>query len=173
MDASGKFAGALVFGKWKGRPTVRQLVTPSNPKSQTQQDARNHMRVLAAGQKFANATTAKRAGETLTDKAELVTRAPAGQAWNGFLVKSGIGAGQINFDAAAAAYSALAAGEKTAWATAAGLLVPAILPVNQVDAGGIAGTPMAAGAVYFHYVYALYIAGAATAAPGAIPPTYA
>ena len=31
MDAAGAFGGTLVFGKWKGRNTVRQLVTPSNP----------------------------------------------------------------------------------------------------------------------------------------------
>ena len=40
MEASGKFGGALVFGTWKGRPTVRQLVTPTNPQTQGQEDAR-------------------------------------------------------------------------------------------------------------------------------------
>lgn len=36
MEASGKLAGAIVFGKWKGRPTVRSLVTPANPKTAAQ-----------------------------------------------------------------------------------------------------------------------------------------
>lgn len=32
-DASGKFANCMVASKWKGRSYMRQLVTPSNPKS--------------------------------------------------------------------------------------------------------------------------------------------
>lgn len=173
MDASGAFAGALVFTKWKGRPCVRQLVTPANPMTIDQETARNAVRVLGAGQSFANSTTQKRSGETVTDKAELITLAPAGQAWNGFLVKSAIGTGQVNYDAASALWTALAVGEKSAWQTAAGNLVPAILAVAQTGAGGVPATPMTAGEVFFHYCYGLYIAGALLSAPGATPPTYA
>lgn len=173
MDASGKFGGALVFGKWKGRPTVRKLVTPSNPQSAGQTSARNDVRVLAAGQHFANLTTLKRSGQTLTDKQLLASAAPSGQAWNGFLVKSGIGAGSLNYAAATAAYAALQAADRTAWNTAAGNLTPAIPSVAQAAAGGGAGTPLTAGEVYFHYVYALYVAGVVTTVPGATPPTYA
>lgn len=46
LDASGKVAGAIVFSKWKGRPVVRQLVTPSNPKSSAQWGQRSMMRFL-------------------------------------------------------------------------------------------------------------------------------
>lgn len=173
MDASGKFGGTLVYGKWKGRPTVRQLVIPSNPQSTDQVAARNMVSTMGAGQRFANLTALIRSGETLTDKAELVTLAPSGQAWNGFLVKSGIGAGGLTYEAATTAYAALTAGERTAWDTAAGLLVPEIPAVAQLAAGGTPGTPLAAGAVYFHYAYALYIAGAMDAAPTGTPPTYA
>jgi hypothetical protein len=173
MDASGKFGGTLVFGKWKGRPTVRQLVTPSNPQSTDQQAARNSVRVLGAGQHFAAMTAEKRSGETMTDKAELMTLAPSGQAWNGFLVKSGIGAGGLNYAAAESAYSALTSGEKTAYDGAAAALVPAIPAVSQIAAGGIASTPMVAGKVYFHYLWALHVAGAMPTAPGTTPPTYA
>lgn len=173
VDASGKFAGKLVFGKWKGRQYCRNLVTPSNPQSAGQTTARNAVRVLAAGQRFANMTTLKRSGETITDKAELAAGAPSGQAWNGFLVKSAIGAGQVNYDAATAAYAALTAPQKAAWDTAAAALVPAIPAVAQSVAGGAAGTPMVAGEVFFHYAYGLYVAGVMTAIPGAVPPTYA
>jgi len=173
MDASGKFGGALVYGKWKGRPTVRQLVTPSNPQSAGQQATRNAMRVLAAGQAFANSTALKRSGETLTDKEELITLAPSGQAWNGFLVKSGIGAGLVNYSAATTAYAALTSGNRTSWDTAAAALTPPILETNQVDAAGVAGTPLTSGETYFHYVYGLFIAGAVATVPGATPPTYA
>lgn len=172
MDASGAFAGTIVFSKWKGRNTVRQLVTPSNPQSTGQETARNAIRVLGAGQRFANLTAQIRAGETLTDKELLISVAPAGQSWNGYLVKSGIGAGAVNYDAATVAYSALAAGEKTAWDNASAGLTPAILEVAQTAVGGVPAANMTAGEVFFHYVYALYIAGVATV-PGAVPPVYA
>jgi hypothetical protein len=172
MDASGKFADTLVFSKWKGRPTVRQLVTPANPQSADQQAARNAMRVLAAGQSFCNFTTQKRSGETMTDKAKLISLAPPGQAWNGYLVKAGIGVGAVNFNAASAAYAALTASEQTAWNNRAASLSPAILLVPQVGAGGMPAPSKSAGEVFFHYVYALYIAGAVATAPGAVPPTY-
>lgn len=48
VDASGKFGGAMVFAKWKGRNYVRQLVTPSNPKAAKQLGVRGMMGFLAA-----------------------------------------------------------------------------------------------------------------------------
>ena len=33
LEASGSLGGAIVFSKWKGRPYVRTLVKPANPKS--------------------------------------------------------------------------------------------------------------------------------------------
>lgn len=172
MDASGKFGGALVFGKWKGRNTVRQLVTPSNPQSAGQEASRNAMRTMAEVQRQMNLTAEVHAGDTLTDKALYTAAAPSGQAWNGYLVKSGIGAGQINYDAATAAFAALTAPQKAAWSAGADALVPAILAVNQTAAGGVAGTPLTSGAVFFHAQYARYVAGMDLAAPGAVPPDY-
>lgn len=36
LDARGKLADTLVFGNWKGIPTVRQYVIPSNPRTSAQ-----------------------------------------------------------------------------------------------------------------------------------------
>lgn len=47
MDARGKLGGALVFSNWKGRPTIRKLVTPSNPKSGAQTGGRAMMAFLS------------------------------------------------------------------------------------------------------------------------------
>lgn len=173
MDARGKFAGALVFSGWKGRPTVRQLVTPANPKSIGQETARNQVRVAGAGQHFANFTTQKRATHLTTDKAELSIAAPSGQAWNGFLVKSEIGTAGISYTAATGAYTALTAPQKATWDVAAAALVPAIPAVAQKGAGGVPAAAMAAGEVFFHYVYGLYVAGVQVTVPGAVPPVYA
>lgn len=40
LDASGSIAKTLTFSKWKGRPYVRQLVKPSNPRSIAQRGVR-------------------------------------------------------------------------------------------------------------------------------------
>ena len=84
MDASGKFGGALVFSKWKGRNVVRQLVIPGNPNSAGQEAARNRTRVTGALQSWVNSTTMTAAGQTLTDKARIKAVTPGGFAWNGF-----------------------------------------------------------------------------------------
>jgi hypothetical protein len=176
MDASGKFAGALVYSKWKGRPTVRQLVTPSNPNSADQEASRNAMRVAAVAQRFVNlngadVTPELRDAETETDKALLIAAAPPGQAWNGFLVKSMIGAGQINYTDATAAYAVLAANH-AAYDTAADGMDPPFTAVNQTLTGGGVGTPMEKGEALFHYFWGLFVAGLATE-PGAVPFVYA
>ena len=171
LDARGKFAGALVFSNLKGRPVVRQLVVPANPQSSDQQVARNRVRVYGAIQHFINATALLGDGRTSMDKDLLIAAAPAGQAWNGNLVKQGIGAGGITYDAAETSWAALAANH-AAWDTAADALVPPIAACNQVDADGIAGTPLTSGNVFFHMQYALFILGIGDA-PGAVPQVYA
>lgn len=173
MDASGAFGGTMVFGKWKGRPTVRQLVIPANPQTTGQQASRNAIAVLGAGQFFANHTALSHPDLTLADKVELTAAAPSGQAWNGFLVSSAIGKNLATYTAAAAVYDALTAPQKTAWDDAAAAVVPAIPAVPQTNAGGAAGTPITSGRAFFHYVYGLFAAGLLDTAPGAVPPTYA
>lgn len=172
MDASGGFGGALVFGKWKGRNTVHQLVTPANPHSADQESSRNRVRVSGAVQKVVNAMTAKKSGETLTDKARIAAITPAGYAWNGFLTDQMIGKGDINYAAADTAWTALTSGEKTAWDSAAAALTPAYTAVYQTAAGGGAGTNKTAGYAFFQHQYALYSMGL-DAVPDGTPPTYA
>lgn len=60
VDASGQFGGSLVFGKWKGRNTVRSLVIPKNPNSAKQLGVRAMMRFVS--QAWATFTS----GEKLT-----------------------------------------------------------------------------------------------------------
>lgn len=172
MEASGKFGDALVFGKWKGRPTVRQLVTPANPNSQGQEDARNRMRVSGAIQSWVNTTALIASGESLTDKARIQAITPGEYAWNGYLVDTMIGKGFLTYGAALTAWGALAGPEQTAWDTAAAGLSPQINEVFQTQAGGTATTPLSAGQVFFIYQYGLSQLGLATT-PGAVPPTYA
>lgn len=47
MAASGKLGNALVFATWKGRPYVRTLVRPANPKSGGQVGVRSMFKFLS------------------------------------------------------------------------------------------------------------------------------
>jgi hypothetical protein len=47
LEASGSLAGALVFSRWKGRPYVRELVKPSNPRTGPQVGIRAMLRFLS------------------------------------------------------------------------------------------------------------------------------
>lgn len=172
MDASGSFGGAMVHGNRLGTHVVRALVTPANPMSALQQAARNIVRVAGAGQRYANLDVNLGSGRIITDKATLTAAAPAGQTWNGYLVKLITGIGQVNYLAATAAYAALTAPNRTTWDGAAAALTPAILAVAQKGVGGIAAAAVPAGEVWFHYQYGLYAGGLAPL-PGAVPPVYA
>lgn len=172
MDASGAFAGTLVFTRWKGRPVVRQLVIPSNPRSTDQAIQRNILRVTAAAQRWANVSTSIGPGRTKKDKEVLIDYAPAGFAWNGNFVKTMVGLGSVAYNAATAAFATLGASDKTAWDTAAAALTPAITSVVQRNAfTNEIGTPISAGNVWFVYQYALFLLTIRTV-PGATPPTY-
>lgn len=172
MDARGGFAGALVFSNWKGRPTVRQLVTPANPMTTGQVDVRNRLRVTGAIQRFANANLQHGDSRSATDQAAIMAVTPSGYAWNGHLVKTVVGAGGITYTAARTAYAALTGGQKTAWDTAAAALTPAIPAVAQKSAGNVSATPLTKGEVFFIYQYGLNVLGIA-GVPGATPPVYA
>lgn len=173
MDARNAFGGALVFSAWKGRNVVRQLVTPANPRSAGQEEARNRVRLCGAIQRVINNTTAILSGETIADKARISAVTPAGYAWNGHLTDTLIGAGGLAYDAGVAAWSALTAPQKTAWDdAAAALAVPYASAVYQTAAGGVASTPLTVGNAFFMQMYALSLMGLSTT-PGAVPPTYA
>ncbi len=171
LEASGSYGGAVVFAKWKGRQYVRQLVTPSNPRSLGQETARNSVRVAGAIQKWINANIQIHAEMTFSDKAEITVITPGGQAWNGFTVTSVIGAGGLNMTASDAVWAGLTAGEQAAWDTAAAGLTALLPSVAQTVAGGAAGTAKSAGNVFLNYEYALFVMGL-TNIPTATPPVY-
>jgi len=58
LEASGSLGGALVFSRWKGRPYVRELVKPANPKSGGQVGIRAMLRFLS--QDWVNLSTASK-----------------------------------------------------------------------------------------------------------------
>jgi len=72
LGASGKLGGALVFSKWKGRPYVRTLVRPANPKSGGQVGVRAMFKFLS--QKWAGLTAGNKA--TWEDYADQLVVSP-------------------------------------------------------------------------------------------------
>ena len=80
LEASGQVAGSIVFSKWKGRPYVRQLVRPSNPKSAGQVSTRAMFRFLASA--WASMTTAQQATWESLAAADTVSPFNAYMAWN-------------------------------------------------------------------------------------------
>lgn len=173
MSASGAFGGTLVFANRLGQNVVRELVTPSNPRSSGQTAARNAQRVAAACQKEANALLLNGEARTLTDKEEIQAITPSGRRWNDYFVQAILGVGRVNYTAAGVAYAALSAPQKSAWDVAAAALTPAMPAVAQkVALTNADGTAIVAGQAWFYYQYGLYILGIASL-PGAVPPTYA
>ncbi len=170
VEASGAYAGVIVFAKWKGRQYVRQLVIPANPQSAGQETARNAMRVAGQAQKFVNANAQVHPELTLADELEIRAITPSGFAWNGFLVDNLIGSGAVNIVAADAIWAPLGAAQAT-WDTAADGLTTPMLAVAQTVAGGGAGVAKTSGNVFLNYEYALYVMGLVNI-PDAVPPAY-
>jgi len=173
IEASGTIGKTITYSRWHGRSYARRRVVPLNPQSADQVAIRNAMRCLAVGVHWANLTALIHPDLTLTDEQEIRAVTPSEFAWNGFITEKGIGANKVTYDACAAVYTALQPAEKTAWVDAAAALTPAIPACAQGAAGGGYGANLTAGQVFFTWVYALYAAGLLTAAPGAVPPTYA
>ncbi len=80
FSASGKIGKSLVFFSHLGRNVVRGLVTPANPKSETQGDNRLLLGALSRSSK-----AVVRPSDWYTD-ANTVT--PSGQTWVSYLVKN-------------------------------------------------------------------------------------
>jgi len=91
LAASGSIGGALVYSIWKGRPYVRQLVTPANPRSGSQTGFRASMRFLAqiwSGLSAANkATWESRADDMIVSEFNAFTSYNQ-KRWRNFLTPS-------------------------------------------------------------------------------------
>lgn len=171
LTASGSVGKTVVYSQWKGRPYVRRLVIPLNPRSADQAQVRNAMRCAAAGISWANVTALKTTPPGTTDKIAVKAIAPDGFAWNGEVLKAMIGTNLDNYLAGTAIYAGFTT-EKAAWVAAAAALTPAMLGASQVAAFGVPATALTAGQTFFMFRYALYILGL-VAIPSGTPPTYA
>jgi hypothetical protein len=123
----------MVYSTWRGIAYGRQLVIPSNPRTDDQIATRA---ALGAVGKVTKASD--KAG---TEILFIKSNTPSGLAWNSFYGREFIGAGLVNFDEAKALYvnvaNATVAGYFDAAALAAGIenvVIPGETPVT-VPAG--------------------------------------
>jgi len=85
LEASGSVANTITFSTWKGRPYVRQLVTPSNPSTAGQIAIR---KVLGSIAKAARLVLTQKTDVALVGSPFYVDArdtAPSGQSWISFL----------------------------------------------------------------------------------------
>lgn len=88
LSASGAFANTLVASIWKGRPYMRQLVTPSNPRSAGQVTVRLIIGSLAKAATAVLTSYMDIAGVGSPFFTAARDTAPSGQSWISFLQKA-------------------------------------------------------------------------------------
>ncbi len=145
MEASGKFASAIIFDK---RGYARGYSTPANPQTTGQGDVRQMLAAVQAVLKLLITTAIN----------SIKAAAPTGYRWNSHAVKLAIGTGGAAYLASRTAFAALAAGERTSWNTA---FVDVVVP----DIAYKAATDVTSGEAGFIVARALFLNSIITA-PG-------
>ncbi len=146
LEASGKFANALIFDR---RGYVRSYKRPSDPQTEAQGNVRQVMLAAQRAIGVAGGTTR----ESVRDLA------PTGYRWNSYLVQQMIGQNSAQWDAGMTAFNALDAAAQATWTTEAETL--SVAETNVAYAGDPA---IPAGASLFNLARALFQMGIHTAA---------
>lgn len=87
LSASGSVAKTLTFSIWKGRPYVRELVTPSNPQTANQAAVRSILGAIAKSAKAVLTSFKDGAGYGSAFFQQARDAAPSGISWGNFLSK--------------------------------------------------------------------------------------
>lgn len=144
LGARKTVGGALTFANWKGLNTVRIKSNPSNPKTANQMAGRAF---FAAGGKITKVT------DLAGDVVQFVkTKTPAQQSWASYFVREIMGTGNVNIEAAKAAYNLPANATVKAFFNDAAAQVG----IESVDLDGTANTQVPAGLSLFAAYSASY-----------------
>ena len=127
--ASGTVASATVFSRWKGRPYVRQLVTPHNPKSDNQAEARLYMGSCGKNNKAIQSISGGAASDSVL-YTQIMAVTPSDQSWMSYFQKTMIGMTWANILASRALWTSCGAPQKAYFTTAA-----ALIPLTGFDIG--------------------------------------
>lgn len=129
LDARNKIGDAIVYSSWKGRNYVRVRIIPKNPKSDDQAEARLYVGSTGKNNKMIERATIAKPTEAVL-LTQIKEKTPSDQSWMSYFAKTQIGLAHANILAARDAWTALEAGSKALWVTAA-----ASIPVTGFDIG--------------------------------------
>lgn len=87
INPSGSIAGLLTASRWKGRPYLRLLVTPSNPQTSLQSAVRSILGAVAKASKVVLTSFVDEAGVGSPFFTTARDDAPSGQSWVSWLQK--------------------------------------------------------------------------------------
>lgn len=87
INPSGSIAGLLTASRWKGRPYLRLLVTPSNPQTSKQSATRSILGAVSKASKAVLTSFADIAGVGSLFFQSARDQAPSGQSWISWLQK--------------------------------------------------------------------------------------
>ena len=170
LGASGTIGGTLTFGRSRGFNFVRARVTPRNPQSAKQSAARIVLSFNGAASSRMNLNqVGKRDGATMTPKEYYESIQSTMGTWVSEFMRRGFPDGTITFAADQAAWSALEAGEMTAWNTWNDAFANSFAVV-VAPPGGAAN--VVAGAAAFTWARALARGGYIPTVPTTTPPTW-
>jgi len=115
LGASGSVAKTITFSIWKGRPYVRELVTPSNPRTEVQVETRSYLGAIAKAAVIVLTSTKdpSHIGSLFFKGAR--DGAPSGQSWISWLQKQQF----ARYIAAMTAFTALSGTKQGYFTTAA------------------------------------------------------
>lgn len=122
LEASGKLGGAIVFSKWKGRPYVRTLVRPSNPRSGGQTGMRSAFKFLS--QNWSPLSAAEKATWEARADATIISPFNAYVSYNQFRVRNFLGISQEDPAAEAGTHAVIGTPVATAGVRSVTLEVP-------------------------------------------------
>lgn len=121
INPSGSIGGLLTAARWKGRPYLRLLVTPSNPQTTAQSAVRSVLGAIAKASKVVLTSFKDILGVGSLFFVSARDQAPSGQSWVSFLQKADYNASAA-IDAGWTALSGTIKGYFTTTATAIGLI---------------------------------------------------
>lgn len=129
FTAAGKVGKAIVFSIWKGVAYVRGLVTPRNPQSDDQAEARLYMGSCGKNNKAIESLSQGDTGDSVL-YTQILAKTPGDQSWMSYFQKTQIGFDFANILAARASWTGAGAPQKLLFTTAA-----ATIPLTGFDIG--------------------------------------
>lgn len=117
INPSGSIAGLLTASRWKGRPYLRLLVTPSNPQTANQSATRSILGAVSKASKAVLTSFADIVGVGSPFFQSARDQAPSGQSWISWLqkesynAKTGIDSGWTGLNATIQGYFTSTAGD--------------------------------------------------------------